>query len=506
MERLQFNPISGLDPLGFYSFAGLSSLLAGTPTSGQIELPGSTLERGWRQNLFYFYAQDEFQLFPRWRISLGLRYEPYSTPTEVNGLIGALPDPLHDTAVTLNRGVYRNPSKTNVAPRAAVAWDVFGRGRTVFRAGSGIFYDMLSSRDLIYAGQRMPPFYNRASITSPPFPNLGAAAKAPTLPTVDGLQYYENQPYVIQMQAAIEQLIGNRIVLRAGYAGNRGLHLPGYVGAINVPVPSYLPDGRIYFSPTAPLLNPAFSRIGMRYTRFPSTAHALQLHAAQNLTNGFRWQASYTFSKVIDLSSNPNQKEQLNDDYMPFPLDFNANRGRSSFDVGSVFSADGSWETSRFLGRWQFHAIFQAQSGAGFNPIIGFDRAGLRDGISQTVGERPNFVPGIPVILGDPSRWFDPAAFTLPDAGTYGNLGRNTLRGPGLINADFAVHKILWSKESKDATLRAEVFNLANHPNFRIPSGVNLFSSNGARIASAGQITQTSTPSRQIQLAIKVTF
>jgi hypothetical protein len=244
----------------------------------------------------------------------------------------------------------------------------------------------------------------------------------------------------------------------------------------------------------------------MRFTRFPSTANALQLHAAQSLSHGFRWQANYTFSKVIDLSSNPNQKEQLNDDYMPFPLDFRENRGRASFDVGKVFSADASWETNRFLGRWQFDAIFQAQSGPGFNPIIGFDRAGLRDNISQTVGQRPNLVAGVPLVLGDPARWFNPLAFTLPDAGAYGDLGRNTLPGPGLINLDFAVHKVLWSRESTQVTLRGELFNIANHPNFAIPSSVNLFSSSGARIASAGQITQTTTPSRQIQLALKVTF
>ena len=91
----------------------------------------------------------------------------------------------------------------------------------------------------------------------------------------------------------------------------------------------------------------------MRLTQFPSTSNALQLHASQTLARGFSWQANYSWAKVIDESSNPNYKELLNDDYMPFPLDFANNRGRASFDLRHVISADWSWETHRLSG-WRF--------------------------------------------------------------------------------------------------------------------------------------------------------
>jgi len=477
-ERLQFNPTNAQDENGYYAFTSLANLISGMPSTGQILLPGSSVERGWRQNLFYLYIEDEFHVSRRVSVSAGLRYEPYTTPTEVNGLVSALPDPLHDTSVSLGIGVYRNPSRKNFGPRLALAADVFGDGRTVFRAGAGIFYDMLSGTDLNSAESRMPPYYNRLSLTDPRFPYLNPAAAGTGLLTVDGSQYYANQPYAMQWQAALERQLGRTVLLRAGYAANRGVHLPGYVADLNVPVPSYLPDGQIYFSPSAPLLNPAFSRIGMRLTQFPSTSNE---------------------------SSNPNYKELLNDDYMPFPLDFGNNRGRASFDLRQVLAADWSWETRRLTG-WQFFSIVQAQTGPGFSPVIGFDRAGLRDNVSGDVGQRPNFVDAAPVVTGNPAQWFNPADFTLPPAGTYGNLGRNVIPGPGLVNIDFAVHKVLWRHENKTITWRTEIFNIANHPNFQIPSQLGMFNSNGTRIGSAGEITQTTTSSRQLQLALKAVF
>ena len=106
----------------------------------------------------------------------------------------------------------------------------------------------------------------------------------------------------------------------------------------------------------------------------------------------------------------------------------------------------------------------------------------------------------------DPARYFNPLAFGLPDAGYYGTLGRNSLVGPGLVNLDGALHKVLWQTERQAIRLRIEAFNAANRPNFQIPSGLSLFDSTGRRVATAGQITSTATTSRQIQFALKWAF
>jgi hypothetical protein len=123
-------------------------------------------------------------------------------------------------------------------------------------------------------------------------------------------------------------------------------------------------------------------------------------------------------------------------------------------------------------------------------------------------------VPGASTnpILGDPSRYFDPNAFALPAAGYYGNLARNTLIGPGLVKFDFSLNKRFQVTERAVLELRAEAFNLFNHPNFSIPSqravfsGVNATTGEPTRVSSAGLITTTQTSSRQLQLGLKVIF
>ncbi len=123
------------------------------------------------------------------------------------------------------------------------------------------------------------------------------------------------------------------------------------------------------------------------------------------------------------------------------------------------------------------------------------------------LGQRPDYVGfGRNAILGGPDRYFDPTVFALPAAGFFGTLGRNTLPGPGLFTMDAALHRTLLRTEDGGLSLRVQAFNLANRPNFRQPSALALFESTGARVGSAGRITGTSTPARQIQVALRWTF
>ncbi len=112
--------------------------------------------------------------------------------------------------------------------------------------------------------------------------------------------------------------------------------------------------------------------------------------------------------------------------------------------------------------------------------------------------------------LGTPDLYFDPCAFGLPDPGFYGNLGRNTVIGPGLANFDFSLVKNISFRETKSVQFRAEAFNLANHANFNRPGalqeGVRLFNASAARVVSAATIRSTLTDSRQIQFGLKLTF
>ncbi|MBI1956046.1 MAG: hypothetical protein HYS38_06590, partial [Acidobacteria bacterium] len=137
---------------------------------------------------------------------------------------------------------------------------------------------------------------------------------------------------------------------------------------------------------------------------------------------------------------------------------------------------------------------------------------------TDPIADRPNWNPNFQgkLILGDPARWFNPAAFVLQPAGFYGNVPRNALIGPGFANFDLSFHKDFLVREPRAMEFRADFFNLFNHPNFATPSsptgaqvtgGVIVFpDASGAPAGNAGQIFRTVTDSRQIQLSLRYRF
>jgi len=516
-DRIHFNQLSARSAVGHYKFTSLRNFLEGTPATGEVMMPGSDGYRGWRQNLFYAYLQWERKFLSNFQFSAGVRYEPYSVPTEVNGKIATLPHPESDTDMTVGGPLFVNPSKDNFAPRASLAWDPMGKGNTVVRAGAGVFFDLLGSRELLIAGARVPPFYNRVLLTNPIFPDImTSVAEGEPSKSLDGFDYYVNQPYVVHYQLTLEQALGRNWIARASYAGSRGVHLPGQLGNINPVKPEVQADGRLYFPEDAPRINPNFDQIGMRRTHFNSFYNALHTEL-QHTALGSRWnmQVRYSWAKSIDETSSTVFQEFLNSDLFPTMLNYRQNRGLSDFDVRHLFSANvlvtlpelKSHRYSWLLGDWRLQSTVQIQSGQPFSPWVGFDRARLKPGPFE-LGQRPNFTAtaGSPAILGGVDQYFDALAFSLPEAGYYGDLGRNVFIGPGLFVLNVGIQKKVWSTESAGVHVRVEAFNATNHPNFQIPSNLDLFNSSLARLGNAGRITETSTEARQIQLGFKLLF
>ncbi len=512
-DRVQFNQYAPLSQVGGYTFYSLKSFLLAKPANGDLMVPGSNTERGWRQDQFGFFAQDEFQATRRLDVTLGLRYEPYTVPTEVNGMVAILPNYMQDSTVTLGSPLFKNPSHLNVAPRAAIAWDPTGSGKTVVRAGAGIFHDQLGIPELLNTGNFVPPFYLREIPPNPTFPNLlQALAQTPTPMTLDLTDYNQNQPYTIQYQFAVERSFAGDTLLRIGYTGSRGVHLAGQAGNVNPTAPTVEADGQLYFPANTPRVNPAWGQIGMRTTQFDSNYNALQASLERKWKRA-RVQVNYTWSKSIDDASNAIYNDFSNSNLVPTMFDYSLNRGLSDFDLRHVFTANFAYTVptpargavAKALGGWEVLGLVQANSGFPFSPTVGFDDARL--GGATDLGQRPSLVlTGQPIVTGDPGQYFNPLAFSLPPAGYYGNLGRNVLTGPGMVEADAGLHKIVWRTERQSLGLRLEVFNLANHPNFQVPSGLALFNNTGGRVATAGQITATTTTSRQVQIALKWAF
>jgi len=518
LDRIQFNQVADFSASGYYQFGSLPDFLKGAARTGDAMVPGSDTQRAWRQTRGFAFFQHEMKLRPDLSVSYGIRYESAGTPSEIHGKVASLRDYLSDTEVTVGGAPYRNPSGNTFAPRASVAWDPAGSGRMVVRAGGGIFYDLLGVRDLIVAGGRVPPFYNRASLTKPAFPNLaGAVASAKPLNALDTIDYNLQQPYVAQVQVSVERQLAGGLLVSAGYAGSRGIHLLSFVGNVNATAPRYLPDGSVYLPPNAARLNPAFSQIAMRRSQFDSVYHGLIVAIQRRWRSGLGFQGSYQWSKSIDDSSSTIANDFDSTDSVPTVYNYRANRGLSDFDLRHVAALNLSWRVpspsggstalARIWRGWELHALAKVQSGEPFAPTVGFDRVGLQS-TRADLGQRPDFlgVPGQRIILGDPEKYFDPTVFGLPAAGYFGTLGRGTLIGPGLFALDAAMQKTLWQREQQSLRFRFEAFNITNHPNFRQPSNLALFDSTSARVGSAGMITQTSTPSRQIQLALRWAF
>jgi hypothetical protein len=242
-------------------------------------------------------------------------------------------------------------------------------------------------------------------------------------------------------------------------------------------------------------------------------------------SRGWRAQVSYTLSESIDDASGINSQDFSNNvQYVSDWYDLEHDRGLSAFHARHNVTANASWDlpffaerggvTGALLGGWQVNGIATLRSGHPFSIELGFNRSGNLNTTGFSRHERPDVAPGCSdnPVLGGPDRYWDVNCFTLPAVNTRGNLGRNTVIGPGLASIDTSLVKSVALGGSSNLQLRIEVFNLLNRPNFAIPSGRIAFTgvaADGVTPVVAptwGRITSTVTTSRQIQLGAKVTF
>jgi hypothetical protein len=192
----------------------------------------------------------------------------------------------------------------------------------------------------------------------------------------------------------------------------------------------------------------------------------------------------------------------------------NANPGILSLIRYTSFGGPAKWASGKkawALGGWEIGGVFEASTGVPFTPGFGGDTLGVKS--TDPNIDVPNLVdgPGCGSLVnsGNPVDYIRTQCFAVPNPITLrGNLGRNTLIGPGLVNFDFSLFKNNYIKQIFDrfnTQFRAEFFNILNHPNLAPPlDNRNIFDSNGARVANAGLITSTQTSSRQIQFAVKL--
>ena len=542
LERGIFS-FSPEDPTGFTACGGVTPN-PGCSDSGALTLVGFYLgdtfpladagntRRNTFNNGLSFFAQDDFRVRPTFTLNLGLRWEYFGPLGEQHNLLSNLGRD-GNLAMVGSDGVAGAYSRdlNNFGPRLGFAWNALPK--TVLRGAYGIYYDYIP-QDLMIANFTnsaglatnpigpqavLPLNYDQLAFNgsnpggpilspqSPPFPPPGADIFVTPRNLVT--------PYAQNWNFNLEQQFTNSVGLQVGYVGSKGTKLVRLRDANQPDVNG----NRNNF--------PQYGAVDQFATISSSTYHALQATLRTRNWHGLSGFTGYTWSKSLDDASDG---IDFNFATVAFPQDSNnlhAEHGPSNFDTRHRFTAAFSYDLPRFSGPkrlvegWQLNTIITAQSGRPVPIVSANDTSGAsfdQFPSPSNFHQRPNVVPGVNPINSnwesapDSIGYLNGNAFVDPPLGTFGNLGRNEIYGPHFWDVDFAVTKNTHVLERLNLQLRAEFFNIFNHPNFALP---NFFVLPGG--TQQGLITQTPDQAqtnpglggggpRVIQLGAKLTF
>ena len=489
---------------------GLQEFLAGTPTGG-AQRQGNT-NRNTFENSHAGYIQDSFRWKKNFSVNLGLRYDYFGIVQEKHGNFTNI-DPTNGQPIILGQSRLYQPDYNNWAPRVSVAWDVSGKGKTVVRAGYGIFYDAFSQDMFLghlpfnsgfdpgvaYSGFGPNPISSASANLGPLDPGVPVYGFPSAMGDAFGVDQHIRSPYMENFNLNFQQELSSRTVLQIGYVGSNGHKLFRFRD-INQPSQAQITaadlacgcinDGNVpRIFEGAPNFSPFFY-INYQEASANSSYNALQTSLRVNDWHGFTSTVNYTWSHSIDDASDgedfvPNAS-QPNDSTAPI----GSNRGNSNFDVRNRFTWNfvyqfpnhkGSWQ--RVTDGWGVNGIVTVQSGQPFQLNYNFEDD--YDGSGGFFG-RPDVVGPIHYNQHDPGNFLDLTSFAVPCTypagggdgfadscvpGTrhFGNEGRNSLRGPNFRQFDFSIFKNTAITERIRLELRFEAYNLFNHPNFANP-------------------------------------
>ena len=496
----------------------LASMLLALPATSSRSVGPSRIDG--RQRTETLYLQDDIHVASNVTVNLGLRYELAAPMHDAHQQMSSIdyskvPSP-QATFASGKTGFYNATlfvcgqsgypdgcaytDKNNFAPRAGVVWAA--TKKTAIKVGGGMFYANNDANPLFRLAAGLPD--NIAQTLSsnnfvPQYHNLnpfGANVVGPVQIQAAGIDINQRSSYSLQWNFSVQRELARGTVLEVGYLATLGLKLeqnvqpnnanPGltavdprrpYLGVQYAPgtqFPSYItvvgnsvPVGQINYLPHSAQSNyeSLFARLEKRFSR------------------GLSFLSSYTWSKAITNAPqfrnaggvNGNENSPPQDSY-----DLRAERSLASFDNAHRWINTALYDlpvpkhkgaVSAIFGDVQLSGILSLQSGFPFTVNVSGDTAGAGAGTGG-IFIRPNYILGQAVALSGSARttdhFFNTAAFSLPAAGTFGDLGRNTIMGPGLTDLDMVIAKNIALTESVKLQLRVECFNAFNHPNFNI--------------------------------------
>jgi Carboxypeptidase regulatory-like domain len=526
LQRIQANDSLVQDQYGQASFTNLQSFLKGT-VSTYTWAPTYT-PLSWRTTEGAGYAEDAIKLKPNLELRLGFRFESTNGWNEAQGRASNYPFPdgiIASQPVVSGSALAVNNAKFLPEPRAAIAWSPFGSQKTVIRAGFGTYYALLDN--LSYRLDQNGPYNTVYAVKNIAFSSIAPdATYSGTKVIPSGVQPNLKTPTVQTWSLKIDREVWSNTTIGVGYVGSHGYHELLSLDA-NLPTPTICPaspcptgylDGTLYYPSGAALANNKVWNTTHWFSEGISSYNGLEVDVNRRWANGLQFRGVYTFSKTLDDGDNMNTSVATNSPaFLSNPLQPNADYGAASFEIrhsGVVqatydlpFARDkaalrSSWE-SLLIANWQVSTIVTAQSGLPFTPQLSYNPS--NDGDTRNP-VRPSWNPKFsgPVVLGGANEYFNPLAFIQPPPGTYGNVGRNTLTGPSLVETDLSLAKRFSISERVGLQFRAELFNIINHANLNTPNPVVYAAATGGPSPTAGVITSTATTSRQVQLGLKL--
>ena len=518
------------------NLTSLEAFLEMIPDGG-AQVTGNSLRHTF-ENSHAFFIQDSFRWTPKLTLNYGVRWDYFGVAGEKNHMFYTF-DPTGNggTGDNVPTTQLYNKDLNNFAPRLAFAYDVTGKAKTVIRGGWGLFYDAFS-QDMFLG--HLP--WNCIFCPGPAYPGLGANALATGSVSgsviTPGAAVYSGYgpegdfffadpkmrtPYIQNFNLNVQQSLGSKAMLQVGYVGSKGTKLfqfldinqssQAQINAADLACkpdptanpPSYCPSG--YGVPRT--FAPSFFYLNEEKSSANSFYHALQASLRFSKWHGLTSQANFVWSHSIDTASDledfePNQAQPQNSTNPA------GDRGNSSFDIRRRFTWNWVYQfpkashMQRLANGWGLDGILNLQDGQPWHLNYEFegDYSGAGEGF-----DRPDVIAPIQYSPGNPAQYINLAAFAAPCTwgnpqgndgssdetncvpGTrhFGSLRRNSLKGPSFKEFNFSVFKDTAISEKVTMQLRAEFFNIANHPNFSSPLLPNFIGDIGSPDSATGR-------------------
>jgi hypothetical protein len=546
-------------------YGDLSDLSPFTGLSGNAQV---------KQTYYIGYAEDEWKIKPNLTLSYGLRYEYYSPLHEARNKVVVF-DMTQNNILPNYAGDWYASSKANLGPRLGLTWSpAFTNGQTVLRIGGGVFYGPGQTEDQIQpeANDRVQRTFTSGKV----YPIVPATdvysnydINSPTL----GYQprayapNYKIPERVTTYTASIQQTLPGQFQLMVGYVGSAGRNL--FLRSITNLITGVTTNPTTGVGTAVRQFGGRFAEIDYKTSGGTDMYNALQTQLQRHFAHGLSMGAQFTWAKELGTSSGSNEATTSQ-----APLQTNGaglEYGRGTFDVrnslnvtalydlpfgrGKQYALSGPMDL--IAGGWQVGSIVNFRSGVPIDVLItrpdiayvgnaGTSIAGqtfaspvVTAGVVQTTAvvnvpgggnsrniRRPNVVPGVNPYLKNGINFINPAAFSTPAPGTFGNSRRNDYTGPNLAQLDMTLGKSFHATERFSLDFKGEVFNVLNHPNYANPGNVRLAQtlstgtanqpgaafSSGTAGTSFGNLSSTVGnqvgigANRQIQLSVRANF